>query len=416
MLYDYQKTGVRYLRSRYKALLYDDPGLGKTRQSIATWPASVSAIVVCPASVKNVWKKEIELLRPELKVTVISGRNNFVLPKQNEVIVINYDILPTFPNNFVVPTQTFLVLDEVHACKSTQTVRSKRVRVLRTAVVASGGYVHGLTGTPILSKPEDLWGILSCLGLEKDAFGSYTNFLRIFNGKKIDFGRRFSKIVWGVPLPEASTCLSHIALGRKREAVLPDLPTKTYETYLVKIKDTELNKIAINQIEEALEKPGALSIMREQVCNDKTVEAIPYIAELSESEPIVVFTTHVKSANDIAKYFSTVPIFGETKQEIRNMLVDDFQSGKTNVIVGTVAAMGVGITLTRSHHAVFVNRDWTPALNRQAEDRVCRIGQDKGVLITDILVDHPVEDIIYKVLLRKQGIINESIEKSRCNG
>lgn len=414
-LYPYQKIGADWLKCRSKALLYDDPGLGKTRQAIAAWPLDVSGVVVCPASVKQVWAQEIAKVRPDIQPFVISGRNKFTLPKNpKEVVIVNYDILPDFPLSFNVIRKTHLVLDEVHACKSTQSLRSKRVKLLRSIVVASGGNVHGLSGTPILSKPEDLWGILYCLGLEKDAFGNYNNFLRVFAGRRIEFGKRFSKIVWGTPLPESTHCIARVALGRKREMVLPDLPTKTYETYLVEINDTSaLDQLGTKDIYEFLEQPGALSSTREVICNEKTLSAIPYITELSKSEPLVIFTTHKRSAEAIASSFGTVPITGDTNPGARVSLINDFQSGKTDIIVGTVLAMGVGVTLTRSHHVVFINRDWTPALNKQAEDRVCRIGQDKGVLVTDILVNHPVEDIVYKVLMRKQGIIDGSVEKAR---
>ncbi len=159
-LYEYQRQGVAWLKSHTKGLLYDDPGLGKTRQAIAAWPSDVMGIVVCPASVKQVWANEIAKVRPDIQPYVISGRNKFFFPRQpKEAVILNYDILPEFPACLVSTNKYCLVLDEIHACKSTQSQRSKRAKLLRSIVVASGGYAHGLSGTPLLSKPEDLWGI-----------------------------------------------------------------------------------------------------------------------------------------------------------------------------------------------------------------------------------------------------------------
>jgi SNF2 family DNA or RNA helicase len=235
----------------------------------------------------------------------------------------------------------------------------------------------------------------------------------VFNGRRIDFGGRFSKIVFGKPQPEAASCVQRIGLGRKRETVLPDLPTKTYEIFNVEVPDSLFAAFKGIDIEEMLETPGKLSLERDTICTVKAGASIGFLTGVVESEPVVVFTTHKEAANILASYFKTEAITGDTSAKKRNDLVEDFTSGRTDILIGTIFAMGVGLTLTRSHHVVFINRDWTPALNKQAEDRVCRIGQKNAVVVTDVLVAHPVEDVLYKVLMRKQGIIDESIEKSR---
>lgn len=410
-LYPYQTDGIEWLKAHRLGLLYDDPGLGKTVQAIQAWPSEASAIVVCPASVKPVWSKEVQRWRPGMATSVLTGRKSFRYPGPNEAVITNYDILPEIPPACYHRYQ--LVGDEIHACKSVTTNRSKRFKLLRQTVVSNGGKCHGLSATPLLSSPDDLWGVLSALGLEKEAFTSYNNFLRIFNGRRVDFGGRFTKIVWGKPLPEAQECIRRVALGRKRENVLPDLPTKTYATYSVVVPSGLFDSFKNIDIEVLVNEPGQLSTERARIATVKSGASLGIIATLLESEPLVVFTTHKESAAILAAYFHTEPITGDTKPSLRGYLVDEFQNGNKDIIIGTVAAMGVGLTLTRSHHVVFVNRDWTPALNKQAEDRVCRIGQKNAVLVTDVLVDHPVEEVLYQVLMKKQRIIDASVESSR---
>lgn len=412
MIYGYQEQGIAFLRSRKQALLFDEPGLGKSCQALLALPEGCFAIVVCPASVKSVWKREIEKWRPDLSPCILSGRGSFRLPKQNEVIILNYDILPDVPNVGFMKCRINLILDEIHACKSTSTLRAKKIKRIRNYVLGNNGTIHGLTGTPLLSRPDDTWGIFSALGIEKEAFGSFNNFLRVFNGRRINFGLRFSKIVWGTPTSESVDCIRGFSLGRKRTQVLPDLPTKQYEAYKVFVpRAREWGEL--KTFEEAENVARVLAIWRTELDRDKALASIDYLKTLAETEPLVVFTTHVQSSNEIAKAFNTTAITGEVSAPERTKIVDEFMQGKTDVIVGTIFAMGVGLTLTRSHHVIFTSRDWTPALNSQAEDRVCRIGQKDNVLVTDILADHPVEEMVYSTLLRKQEIINDSIERAR---
>lgn len=407
-LFPYQKIGVAYLKSNKRALLFDEPGLGKTVQNLRALSETARTIVICPASVKGVWEKEI-LRWTSFKPTILNGEGSFRFPVANEIVILNPDIMSDLPIGIRFPYN--LILDEVHAFKSLKAIRTKKLKQLRYFILSNGGCVWGSTGTPILSKPDDLWGILSAIGLERDAFGAYDNFLRVFNGKKLHF-KTFSKISWGTPLPEVVNVIKKVALGRRRTDVLPELPTKTYETYEVPVPGYGDILGDVN-IDEVMSSPGILSTVRAKITLEKAKAATPYLTILAETEPLVVFSSHVDASDYLAEHFGTKAITGELDIDKRQRLVDDFQAGKTNVIVGTIGAMGVGLTLTKSNRVIFISRDWTPALNSQAEDRVCRIGQSKPVLVTDILCYDLTEKLIYKVLMKKQGIINNSIEVSR---
>ena len=93
--------------------------------------------------------------------------------------------------------------------------------------------------------------------------------------------------------------------------------------------------------------------------------------------------------------------------------MDDFQGGRLKGVALTIQAGGIGLTLTHAHQAVFVDLMWTPALNKQAEDRLCRIGQTRGVIITTLVGTHDLDARVAEKLRIKQAIIESSVEAAR---
>ena len=142
---------------------------------------------------------------------------------------------------------------------------------------------------------------------------------------------------------------------------------------------------------------------------------IPHALLLAETyeeakEPVVIFSDHTSITNAFAKKEGWGIIDGSIAHAKRTKVVSQFQEGKLRGIAATIGAGGVGITLTRSHHAVFTDLRWTPEDNSQAEDRLCRIGQDRGVIITRLVANHKLDSHITKVLHDKQILIGATIE------
>ena len=100
-----------------------------------------------------------------------------------------------------------------------------------------------------------------------------------------------------------------------------------------------------------------------------------------------------------------------TNEEIeeRTRRVEAFQRGEYLGIAGTVGAMGTGHTLTHAADVLFVDKPFTPGLVDQAEDRVYRLGQDKPVLITSLVGDHPLERRLEKIHERKRAMVAASL-------
>lgn len=404
---------------------------GKTLQTLASLPEGCGVVVICPAVAKGVWKRECAQWRPDLKVTVLSGRGNFRFPEKGEVIVTNYDILPdTFGKT---PSNTVLVCDEAHVCKGgNKTARGKRVRALSKAVRNSNGRVWLLTATPMLNRPMELWSVLACAGLETEAFGSWSGFLRLFNGQPGDFGG----FVFGKPLPEAAEALKKVILRRVKKDVLADLPAKRVQNLLVDIKESaafrKMSEIAETVLgSEELSEQARVALLSEfqqkvgfeQIAKIRaelaTLKMDAMFAEIENyeeaGEPLVVFSAHRAPIDSLATREGWAVITGDTSPEDRTRIQDAFQSGKLKGVGATIKAGGVAITLTNASNALFVDLEWTPALNEQAQDRIYRIGQNRAVLITQLVADTYLDRRITALLGTKTGLINSTVEAAKVS-
>jgi len=168
-LFPFQRVGVKFLSEKRGALLADDMGLGKSCQAIMSIPDGLGAIVVCPASVKYNWRNEFNIWRPSFDVKVAKGRAGFSLPEEDQVVIVNYDILPAWlkptketgrfnkkgdpilvadltDEQRSILSDTVVIYDEAHLVKNYKAQRSQKVTQLSRAARV----VWGLTGTPWL--------------------------------------------------------------------------------------------------------------------------------------------------------------------------------------------------------------------------------------------------------------------------
>jgi hypothetical protein len=150
-----------------------------------------------------------------------------------------------------------------------------------------------------------------------------------------------------------------------------------------------------------------LSSWRSANAGAKADAALDYVRTLIDAgEQVVVFSAHKSGVipfNEIGGV-----ITGETGLPHRKAMADAFQNKELKCLAGTIGAMGVGLTLTAACHVVFIDRDWTPAMNKQAEDRVCRIGQTRGTVVVDIVSDNNTDQVVTKVLQRKIRLLEST--------
>ena len=416
----FQRTGVAWLASRRGALLADDMGLGKTCQVLGALPEGVPVLVVCPAVAKGVWRDEVANVRPDLRPVVLKGRGSFRWPKAGELVVVNYDVLPEEIDAAPWP-ETVLVADEAHALRSARSQRTLRFLALAGAVRATQGTVWCVTATPLMNRPPDLWNLLRCAGVEREAFGTWLVFARAMDGKEI-----CGSWEWGTPLEEASERLRRVMLRRAKVEVLRDLPPKFRRVLRVELSealtrkcDAVLREYPEGALEALLDKdpPATMATVRKALAAAKLGAALEWAeAREEEGEPCVIFSAHRAPVEAFATRPGWAVIHGDVSPDDRAEIQARFQRGELRGIAATIQAAGVALTLTRAAQELFIDLDWTPANNLQAEDRCYRIGQTRGVQVVQLMADHRLEEALYAILRAKQQRIEASVYAAERGG
>lgn len=445
--YPFQVRGIEWLAPRPRALLTDEMGLGKTIQMLLAAPPG-PVLVVAPAKVKRNWVHEAAVWRPDLKGDVLSGRGSFRWPQGKEILVTNYDLLP--PSDLEVelhndgtkhiktedpaarlaevcppPEGITVIADEAHRLKSSKSLRTKRFKSLVKKAFKLQDYrVWGATGTPLMNRPEELAVLLQTFGLFFASFGTWPRFLRLMSGRKKYWGG----FDWGTPSQEAIDALKKVMLRRLRERVLPDLPTKSWQVIEVDIdkatkRAAELAELALVaegiSLEDAvlLGKLGGafatISTARKALATAKIPVMLDEIETYEEEgQPLVVFSAHRQPIDILRGRPGWLVVTGSESQEQVDHAVRQFQGGFLKGLGVTIRAGGEGLTLTFAHHALFVDLEWGPTVNQQAEDRLCRIGQTRGVIIKQLIAPGTLDEHVRDILSSKSGMIRNTIDRA----
>jgi hypothetical protein len=416
-----------------------------TLESLVALPSNQRVIVVCPASVKYNWKNESNLWRPDYKVLVIKTKNDFVLPEEGQIVIVNYDILPDWltprkeknedgteskRKTYHIPdehrlllSQVTVIADEIHYCKNYKASRSAKFIGLQKHVKRC----WGLTGTPLMNRPFDLWGVLSAIGCEKQ-FASFPKFVDLFNGSRNKWGG----YEFGLPTVECSERMKRVMLRRLKSEVLKDLPAKTYQTIMIdelSAKDKKVLDACAKELIDTDEEDGtfeekisridldslpsfeSFSKIRAMIASSRIPAMIEIVEEYEETEtPLVVFSAHRAPIDELAKREGWAVITGDVKAEDRTEIVRRFQAGELKGVGLTISAGGVGLTLTRASHVLFVDKDWTPGNNMQSEDRLHRIGQTNCVLVKSMVSNHPLDIHVHNLIEYKIEMARRALD------
>jgi SWI/SNF-related matrix-associated actin-dependent regulator of chromatin subfamily A-like protein 1 len=413
----FQRAGVSYLLERRRAFLADEQGLGKTIEAIATLQAADAypAIVVCPASLKLNWMRELERWLPGRTVQSLSGYGDGSDCELADVTVVNYDILGPRLEGLLAGRPQAVVIDEAHYCKNQGAKRTQAVQRL-SAGVPRDGLVLALTGTPVVNRPAELISQLRILG-RLEEFGSGAKFGARFRGADAH-----QRLHWHL----RARCF----VRRLKCDVLPQLPAKTRAVVPVELDNAseytlaehdliawlrsqpldlgELDaKVAAALRAERLVRLNALKLL---AARGKLTAALAWIHDFASSgERLVVFARHREVQRAVLERFpSALHILGADSPAVRDASLQAFQApdGEDNqLIVCSMEVAGQGITLTRSSNVVFLELDWTPAKHDQAEDRCHRIGQQDAVNAYYLLAADTVDETIAGLLERKRAVI-----------
>lgn len=408
----YQRQDAIDIAQRRAVLLAHEMRVGKTVICLTALDADARAVVVCPKVVKGAWRKATAQWRPDLRVTVLEKPGEFRWPTAGEIIVTHYEALPEKVGR--PPEGVVAIVDECHRIKGAKTKQTLRTRAVTKAALFMKGKCWLLSGTPLLNKQPELWNVLEAADLGKQAFGSYSGFCQVMGARIGQYGPE-----WGLPTQRGKELLAKVLIRRTRAEVLPELPVKSYQDIGVEV-DENLRKI-LEEMRLLIERSGGdyeafvmghidittVSRLRAAVAAAKVPSLLQEVgAHEADGEPLVVFSAHTEPLRTLAKRKGWALIDGSVSSSAREKAMRDFQDGKLIGLACAIKAAGVGVDLTRANRVLFLDREWVPALNEQAEDRLLGINQKRGVLVSTLVCDHPVEQRLYEILLTKQARVN----------
>lgn len=344
-------------------------------------------------------------------------------PPKQLVLICNYDILPDWliqkkgekvNCRFEISQllrSTVLICDEAHNLKNSKTGKHKKVKSLVWKVKKA----WFLTGTPLTNKVDDLLGLLFALGRFNDTFGTIETFVERFHVKRNHFGYD-----WKTAKPDkfVPDILSKVMLRRTREQVLPDLPDITYQTLVIdELSDKLRMQLDIVQEENdqllalnALPPFELFSAARYQLANARIPAMIEFVEDCEEQDvPLVVFSAHRGPIDALKDRVGWAVITGDTPAALRQEIAEKFQRGEL-LGVGQTIQTAIGSNLSYAYTALFVDLDWTPALNSQAERRLLRIGQKSSKInIVRMVSNHPLDLHCHALLSDKIALIKETV-------
>lgn len=435
-LFKHQQEGIKFLKETKKAILGDDMGLGKTRQAViaAGDTAEGDILVVCPASLKLNWEREIRAVYPEDNIFIF-GRDGEDIPPDATWHIINYDVLKKYFEKLEIHPWHTIILDESHYIKGA----SDRAK-LSIALTSKAEQVYLLSGTIVQNRPVELWNQLKAID----------HFLTRQHGKSSEFffwrrycaafqrplrgGRLFWDRTGASNLDELHRKMSTAYLRRKKSEVL-DMPAKLKTVIPVEITkewrakyDTAFDDYLrwLQDHPEILEEKNLANILMVQhlvelgkVKQVASLAKIDIVAEgikeiIESGEKVVVFTAYTETLSRLKKAVGRcrhVELTGETSMKKRQEAVDQFQNDpETLIFYGNIDAAGVGITLTSASKVIFADLDWNPATHDQAEDRCHRIGQNGTVNVYYYVAVDTVDEDIMEMLEKKRDIIQAIME------
>lgn len=438
--YPYQHEGIMYGLQHKRLIIGDEPGLGKTLQSIGIvdTAGAYPCLVICPSSLKINWQREFEKFTDK-SALVLDNAVRTTWPYllrmgMHHVAIVNYESLRKYfvwdirgGKSFRLKDVVFcpqikmfksVIIDESHRVKdpsAQQTIFTKGLSVGKEWIIL-------LSGTPVVNRPEDLVSQLSIMGRLQD-FGGATQF-------KADYctDPKDKDAEPAVPLSVLSRRLYDTCMIRREKAkVLPQLPDKTRVDLYVDISNAPEYNLAAADLAEYLKQYTECSdweirrkmrmealvrfmTLRQLATLGKVAQAVDFIRTfLSSGKKLIVFCSLHEVVDALLKAFpGAVTVTGRDSAASKQASVDAFQGNPdTQLIICSIKAAGVGLTLTAASNVAFVELAWTYADCCQCEDRAHRIGQKDNVTCYYLLGRGTIDHTIYSLIHRKKSIAAE---------
>ena len=415
----HQKEAIQKLVENKKFILADDMGLGKTTSTIiaALESGSKKVLIICPATLKINWKREIENYSDK-SVYIAEGKN---FSTEHDFVIINYDIIKNFhdtkkKNESQILNANFdlVVVDEAHYIKNATAQRTKLIN----DIVKKVDRLWLLTGTPMTSRPIDYFNLLSLID-SPVAKNWMAYAIRYCQGYQFNVGgRKVWNVMGASNLEELRDRTLGLTLRRLKEDVL-DLPDKIITPVYLRLKSKLYEEVMgdyYNWYEGNPEESKSLTVqftkltkVRQIIADEKITQTIELAENIIEQgKKVIIFCNFTDSLNKIVEHFgkSAVKVDGSMSKPERQHSVDSFQeSDKVKVFVGNIKAAGVGLTLTAAEAVIMNDLSFLPSDHAQAEDRAYRYGHKNNVLVYYPIFENTIEGIIYDILNNKKQVI-----------
>lgn len=464
--FNHQLEAIKYGMKMDKFILADEQGLGKTKSilDLSLCHSDINKVlIVCGVNgLKYNWENEI-LLHTNEKCLILGDKvskngtrrsgtfkdkmNDLEnLPEDVKYIITNVETLRTGLKksykgrktiyNFPLVDKikelcdsgiiSMIAFDEAHKAKNIDSLQGKAMMGLNAK------YMIAATGTPIMNNPLDCYFPLRWLGYETQSMYMFKQHYCVMGGA---FG---TEILGYKNMPQLREVLAQVMLRRTKDEVL-DLPDKIHSIEYVEMgkEQTKIYNEVTNDIKQNIDKirfsdnPMSILIRLRQatgytgiLSNEIKVSAKldrmeELVAELAENNRKCIVFSNWSSITEVAKErllkYNPAYITGDTTAEKRMTEVKRFQEDDNcKVIIGTIGAMGTGLTLTAGQTVIFLDSPWNRALKDQAEDRTHRIGTKGTVNVITICcsgtIDERIEDIVYR-----KGLISDMLIDNKGN-
>ncbi|MCD8293538.1 MAG: DEAD/DEAH box helicase [Prevotellaceae bacterium] len=439
--YPYQMEGIHYGMEKKRLIIGDEPGLGKTLQSIGIihTAGAYPCLVVCPSSLKINWQREFEKFTPHraliLSPNVCTAWPYLLSTGMYHMAIVNYESLRKYfvldmPRGARLCDVVFtphinrfrsIIIDESHRVKDPGAQQT-----IFTRGIASGKeYIMLLSGTPVVNRPEDLISQLSIMGRLKE-FGGMQQFIADYcwDTKKKDGPR--------VPLSVLSRKLYNTCMiRREKKHVLKDLPDKTRVNLFLEISNRKEYQTAETDLRRYLEEYtrctdyeirrkmrmeslNRFMTLRALTNEGKCAKAKDFIDTfLGNDQKLILFCTNYKIIDDFLKnkYPQAVYVTGRENTIQKQYAVDAFQHDPgVKLIICAHKAAGVGYTLTAASNVAFLELPWTYADCQQCEDRAHRISQKHKVTCYYLLGHNTIDGVIQALIHRKRSVASRIVD------
>ena len=436
-LRDYQAYGAAWmgslLRAGFGGVLADDMGLGKTVQTLALLQArreagaSGAALLIVPTSLVHGWQAQASQFTPDLRLVVLHGSDRAALRSaavEADLVVTTYPLLARDRDWLAAQEWPLVILDEAQTLKNPASQMAKTLRD-----IPAGGRL-ALTGTPVENSLQDLWTLIDWIN--PGLLGDRKRFQSVFrtpiekhgdaaaqarlNRRLRPFMLRRTKDEVAAELPPKTEILERVDLSKPQQSLYETVRTAMDARVREAIGARGLTAARITVLD-------ALLKLRQVCCDPALVktEAARSVADsakrarlrdlvselVAEGRRVLVFSQFVEmlrliEADLAAAGIPSLSLTGQTQN--RGGVLDAFARGDAPVLLLSLKAGGVGLTLTQADTVILYDPWWNPAVERQAMDRTHRIGQDKPVFVYRLVAAGTVEEKILAMQARKQAL------------